>query len=126
MEVDLDAIASSGFAVPVGRDLVATLQPLYMRRQRCVGLNDPVPPGAPLPAVGLSKLLCWGELPIVVQGDSVVLPFATAEEAEGIRAWLANGAGVFTWEYLLSVMSIGLFHVDVISWLVEGLWRRTQ
>ena len=114
LEVDLDAIASSGFAVSVGLDLVATLQPLFMRRQRCVGLNDPVPPGAPPQAVGLSKLLCWGELPIVVQGDSVVLPFATAEKAEGIHAWLASGEGVFTWEYLLTVMSIGLFHVDII------------
>ena len=65
--------------------------------------------------MGLSKLLCWGELTIVVQGDSVVLPFATAEKAEGITAWLANGSGVFTWEYLISVMSISLFHVDVVS-----------
>ena len=78
-------------------------------------LNDPVLPGAILPAVGLSKFLCWGDLAIVVQGDSVVLPFATEEKAEAIRSWLAMGAGIFTWEYLLTVMSIGLFHVDVIS-----------
>ena len=51
----------------------------------------------------------------MVQGDSVVLPFATEEKAEAIRAWLASGTGIFTWEYLLTVMSIGLFHVDVIS-----------
>jgi hypothetical protein len=137
LEVDLDAIAGSGFAVPVGLDLVATLQPLFMRRQRCVGLNEPVPPGTPLPAVGLSKLLCWGDLPIVVQGDSVVLPFATAEKADGIHAWLASGEGVFTWEYLLSVMSIGLFQWTLSAttpmwyhsrrgWLVTDLWRRTQ
>jgi hypothetical protein len=77
MEVDLDAIASSGFAVQGGRDMVATLQPLFMRRTRCESLNDPVPSSAILPAVGLSKLVCWGDLPIVVQGDSVALPFAT-------------------------------------------------
>ena len=95
--------------------VIGTLLPLFMRRKRCEGLNDPGPSNAVQQAVGLSKLLCWGDLPIVVQGDSVVLPFATDEKVEAIGAWLATGTGVFTWEYLLTVMSIGLFHVDSIS-----------
>jgi len=74
LDVDLDAIASSGFAVQGGRDMVATLLPLFMRRRRCESLNDPVPSTAIPSALGLSKILCWGDLPIVVQGDSVVFP----------------------------------------------------
>ena len=115
LHVDLGAIASTGFAVQGSRDMVGTLLPLFMRRKRCESLNDLVPASAVQQAMGLSKLLCLGELPIVVQGGSVVLPFATDEKAEAISAWLTSGTGVFTWEYLLTGMPIGLFHVDVIS-----------
>ena len=114
MEVDLNAIAGSGFAVQSGRDLVATSTPLYATAALC-GPQRPCSTGCSPSSCGAIQASVLGELTIVVQGDSVVLPFATAEKAEGIRAWLANGSGVFTWEYRLSVMSIGLFHVDVVG-----------
>ena len=45
---------------------------------------SPVPPGSSATVVGLGKILCWGELPLIVRGDSVVLPFASAEDAASI------------------------------------------
>ena len=93
IDVDLDAIARSGFAV---QDMVGTLLSLFIGRKRCEGLINPVPSNAVQQAVGLSKLIRWGELSLMVLGDSVVLPFATDEKADTISAWLATGMDVFT------------------------------
>ena len=58
IDVDLDAIASSGFAVQGSRDMVGTLLTLFIGRKRCVGLNDPILSSAVQQPVRLSKLLC--------------------------------------------------------------------
>ena len=73
LDVDLDAIARSSYAVQGSRDMIGTLQSMFQRRTRCEGLNAPVPPGSSETIVGLGKILCWGELPLIVRGDSVPL-----------------------------------------------------
>ena len=108
LDVDLDAIARSSYAVQGSRDMIGTLQSMFQRRTRCEGLNAPVPPGSSATVVGLGKILCWGELPLIVRGDSVVLPFASAEDAASIIRWLDTGSGSFTWAFLRTHVSMGM------------------
>ena len=115
LDVDLDAIARSSYAVQGSRDMIGTLQSMFQKRTRCEGLNAPVPQESSATVVGLGKILCWGELPLVVRGASVVLPFATDESATSIITWLDSGSGVFTWAFLRTHVSIGLFKVDLIN-----------
>ena len=114
-DVDLDMIAGSSFAVQGSRDFIGTLQSMFQKRTRCEGLNDPVPSSATRFVVGLEKILCWGALPLVVRGDSVVLPFASEDGAKGIIRWLETGTGVFTWAFLYSSISLGLLRVESIN-----------
>ena len=88
---------------------------MFQKPTRCEGLNAPVPQGSSATVVGLGKILCWGELPLIVRGDSVVLPFASAEDAASIVSWLDSGSGSFTWAFLRTHVSIGLFKVDLIN-----------
>ena len=114
-DVDLDMIAGSSFAVQGSRNYIGTLQSMFQKRTRCEGLNDPVPSSATRFVVGLEKILCWGALPLVVRGDSVVLPFASEDGAKGIIRWLETGTGVFTWAFLYSSISLGLLRVESIN-----------
>ena len=52
---------------------------------------------------------------MIVRGDSVVLPFASAEDAASIVRWLDSGSGSFTWAFLRTHVSMGLFKVDMIT-----------
>ena len=115
LDVDLDAIARSSYAVQGSRDMIGTLQSMFQKPTRCEGLDAPVPPGSSASVVGLGKILCWGELPLIVRGDSVVLPFASAEDSASIVSWLDSGSGSFTWVFLRTHVSIGLFKVDLIN-----------
>jgi hypothetical protein len=45
----------------------------------------------------------------------VVLPFASDESATSIITRLDSGSGVFTWAFLRTHVSIGLFKVDLIN-----------
>ena len=51
----------------------------------------------------------------MVRGDSVVLPFASEDGAQEIIRWLETGTGVFTWAFLYSSISLGLFRVESIN-----------
>ena len=84
--------------------MIGTLQSMFQKRTRCEGLNAPVPQGSSATVVGLGKILCWGELPLVVRWASVVLPFASDESAASIITWLDSGS-VFTWAFLRTHVS---------------------
>ena len=122
-DVDLNMIAGSSFAIQGSRDIVGTLQSMFQKRAICEGLNDSVPQGSTRAVVGLGKVLCWGALPLVVRGNSVVLPFAADNDAQGIVHWLKAGERVFIWAFLYSVISLGLFRVEEDTYglmLTEG------
>jgi hypothetical protein len=87
---------------------------MFQKSSRCSGLNEPVPRYT-ASVVGLSKILCWEELPLAIRGNSVVLPFASNESAASISRWLDSGSGVFTWGFIKANVSIGLFRVDMIN-----------
>jgi hypothetical protein len=73
-------VSRSSYAVQGSPDMVGALQSLFQKRTRCEGLHEPVPQGSSATVVG--------ELPLIVRGDSVVLPFASDKAAATIIAWL--------------------------------------
>ncbi len=53
---------------------------------------------------------------MIVRGDSVVLPFDSDESAASIITLLDSGSGAFTWAFLRTHVSIGLFKVDLVNY----------
>jgi len=112
-DVDLDEVASGTFVVKESGSIMETLLPLFQRRERCAPLNVQLPEGSEKRLIGLQRLVRWDELPVVVRGETVVLPFSNGGSSSEIM--ISLGSEPLSWEFVVTNMTVGLFLVEEVN-----------